>query len=95
MLNNLCWKCGKDVGELPYPVPFRAECPACASALHCCKNCKYYSPGKPNDCIVPGTEFVSDRERVNFCEEYKMLGTFTQPEHSVDDISKKLFGDDE
>ena len=29
-------------------------------------------PGKPNDCAVPGTEYVRDREAANFCEEFKV-----------------------
>ena len=26
--------------------------------------------GKPNDCSVPGTEFIRNREDMNFCEEF-------------------------
>ena len=65
----VCWKCA---GKTPLPIRFRTVCPHCEIDLHCCKNCRYYSPGKPNDCTVPGTEFIRDREAANFCEEFKV-----------------------
>jgi hypothetical protein len=54
-------------------IGFRAACPHCSSDLHVCVNCRYFAPGKPNDCLVPGTEPVRDREAANFCEEFKLL----------------------
>ncbi|MBI5273222.1 MAG: hypothetical protein HY861_04490 [Chlamydiia bacterium] len=56
---------------MPVKVGFRASCPHCSSDLHACIGCRYYAVGKPNDCIVPGTEFIKDREAANFCEEFK------------------------
>lgn len=70
-----CWTCGKDV-VLPNfgKVSFRAVCESCHAALHCCLNCKHYKPGRPNDCEVPGTDYISDRSANNFCDEFEMLG---------------------
>ncbi|HSX10372.1 MAG TPA: hypothetical protein VLF94_01460 [Chlamydiales bacterium] len=53
-------------------VTFRMVCPHCGIDLHTCTNCRYYMPGKPNDCAVPGTEFIRDREAANFCEDFKV-----------------------
>lgn len=66
-----CWKCHKAIADLPAKLSFRAVCPHCGIDLHTCTNCRYYAPGKPNDCAVPGTEFIRDREAANFCEEFK------------------------
>lgn len=70
-----CWKCG---AEYPAPqwgkLPFRASCDKCLEDLHCCKNCVYHKPGFPNDCAVPGTEFVADRAKNNLCEDFKIAG---------------------
>lgn len=89
-----CWNCGASLNLLG-KVSFRAECEVCYAALHCCRNCVYYKPGLPNDCMVPNTDFIADRTKMNFCEEFKILGK--PPEKKIDpkDISKKLFGDDE
>ena len=67
----ICNKCKKLAVEPGLKISFRAECPHCAADLHTCSHCRYYSPGKPNDCLVPGTEFIRDREANNFCEDYK------------------------
>lgn len=81
----VCWKCKKIVSEEPVKIGFRASCPHCSSDLHVCVNCRYYAPGKPNDCAVPGTDYVRDREASNLCEEFK-LKTNESPR------SNKLFG---
>lgn len=86
----VCWKCKKIVSEEPVKIGFRASCPHCSSDLHVCVNCRYYSPGKPNDCSVPGTDYVRDREASNLCEEFK-LKTSEPPRSSS---TKPLFSDD-
>lgn len=85
-----CWVCGE---SLPLPdrkISFRAVCDRCGAALHCCKNCKNYAPGRPNDCAIPGTEYVPDREANNFCEEFSLLG---KPPASPPTDKKKKFDD--
>lgn len=69
-----CWTCGTILSNLERKISFRAECTQCGAALHCCLNCKNYAPGKPNDCSIPGTEYVRDRSANNFCEEFVFLG---------------------
>lgn len=69
-----CWKCGAILDNNDRKISFRAVCTQCGFSLHCCKNCKNYAPGRPNDCAVPGTEYVPDREANNFCEEFELLG---------------------
>jgi len=36
--------------------------------LHCCLNCGLYDENAQNKCREPSTEWVSDREKNNFCE---------------------------
>jgi hypothetical protein len=88
-----CWKCHKDTGVIGR-VEFRAECPHCEADLHCCKQCKFYKPGQPNDCLVPGTEWISNREKANLCEEFKPNINPNKMEYkSREDVEKRLFGD--
>lgn len=87
-----CWKCGKTLDDPSYKLPFRATCEFCHVALHCCKNCRHYKPGLPNDCEVPETDFVADREGINFCEEFSLVGKKVEQKTSLEDVSKKLFG---
>lgn len=92
----ICWKCGKETGEGSLEkLPFRAECPHCRADLHVCKQCKFYQPGKRNDCMIPDTDFVADREKMNYCEEFKAATNLTPGKQgpTKDDIEKRLFGD--
>ena len=86
-----CFKCGSSI-EIPLgsKVGFRAECEKCRASLHCCAACKYYKPGMKNDCMVPDTEFVSDKEAMNLCEEFSYLGKKTNHTLSKEDAKKKF-----
>ena len=91
-----CWKCRKDIEDLPQPMPFRAVCDFCGSWLHVCVNCKFYRPGMHNSCSVPNTEMVSDRENCNFCDEFKIMESQNQPSEtplSAADRFNSLFKD--
>lgn len=93
MSEFVCWKCGSDLP--PYDrnkVGFREECEKCHADLHVCKNCRNWAPGRPNECAIPGTEFVADRERRNFCEDFELLGKKGPSGPSPQDIIKDLFG---
>lgn len=91
-----CWKCGASQDDPPWgKLPFRATCDKCYASLHCCRNCVYYKPGLPNDCAVPGTDFIADREATNFCEDFKLLGKGPGPKSDPNAAAKRLFGDSE
>lgn len=91
-----CFKC-KNKLDLPNrKIGFKDMCPFCETDLHICKNCKYYIVGKPNDCLVPNTEYVSDREKYNFCEDFSFKENLDDSNFKKKkDISKKLFIDDD
>ena len=64
-----CHHCRNEL-KIDSKVPFRSECPHCRFALHCCLNCRFYAPGKHNDCAEPGADRVVDKDRANFCEYF-------------------------
>ncbi|MCB1113396.1 MAG: hypothetical protein KDK62_01420 [Chlamydiia bacterium] len=89
-----CWHCGEALPNFTFgKVGFRETCEKCGYDLHVCKGCQYFSPGKPNDCSVPGTEFVADREKRNLCEDFKLSGKPPQKGPSKEEIEKRLFGE--
>jgi hypothetical protein len=63
----ICHQCGGEitVGRIVYR---NDECPHCSSDVHCCLNCSNYEPAASNRCREPNAEWVSDRERANFCD---------------------------
>lgn len=91
-----CSSCKEKVEVIDHKLGFRSICDNCEADLHTCKNCKYYSIGKPNDCLVPNTEYVEDREKSNFCEEFSFLSSLREESRvKKEDIAKKLFKDDD
>jgi hypothetical protein len=40
--------------------------------LHACRNCRHYDPAVNNKCREPNAEWVTDRERANFCEFFQL-----------------------
>lgn len=47
----------------------------------------------PNDCAVPGTEFVADRQSSNLCEEFQLLGAGPKMPADAREAARKLFGE--
>lgn len=44
--------------------------------------------------MVPGTEFVRDREIFNYCEEFSINDGEVNHSSTASDAAKKLFGED-
>lgn len=44
------------------------ECGNCGADIHACLNCENYDPSAHNKCREPQAEWVSDREKANFCD---------------------------
>ena len=68
---KLCHKCGYEFQGLGQPGP-KQECEECASDLHSCLNCEFYDTGRANDCRAD-SDPVRDKERFNYCEEFKFF----------------------
>ena len=65
----ICWKCHK---EINIEKPVRGdECPFCHADLHVCKACEFYESGAHNDCRESSAELVGDKERGNFCDDFR------------------------
>lgn len=90
-----CWQCGASLPDPEFKkIGFRAECEKCGASLHCCQNCRYYHKGLPNDCEVPGTEFIFDRSKMNLCEDFRLRAENTgKADVDLSDVESRLFGD--
>ena len=72
----ICWKCKK---EIPLEKPSRSdECPLCHADLHVCKACEFYESGAHNDCRESSAEYVTDKERSNFCDYFRVKNALRQ-----------------
>jgi hypothetical protein len=64
---RVCYACGQ---EVPFPAKISRQeiCPHCRADLHCCLNCQFYDQYAENKCHEPSADWVSDREKNNFCD---------------------------
>ena len=70
-----CHKCGKEwISEKKQPA-VKEYCDGCTAYLHCCLNCRFYDEHAHNKCLIPNTDWVSDRAGCNFCDEFEFADT--------------------
>ena len=66
----ICWKCKK---EISIEKPVRGdECPLCHADLHVCRACDFYESGAHNDCRESSADMVTDKERSNLCDYFRV-----------------------
>lgn len=86
-----CHKCGTPwENETPRP-GFKETCSQCNAYLHCCKNCRFHLPTAHNQCYIPGTEYVANREGLNFCEEFQFRSGPPSDQAADQDKRKQAF----
>jgi len=87
---NRCHACKKEwIGEKRQP-GFKETCEGCGAYLHCCINCTFHDPSAHNQCRIPTTDWVGDRIKCNFCEEF----TFVEFGNDSDEARRKAKGRD-
>ena len=65
-----CHKCGAPWESAKRQPGFKEFCAQCNAYLHCCRNCRFYLRSAPNQCYIPNTETIADKNMANFCEEF-------------------------
>ncbi len=75
-----CHRCGRELSLLA-KIQRTDGCPYCHSDLKCCLNCRLHDPGANNQCLEPQAEWVTDKDKANFCEffEFRETSPLTQP----------------
>ena len=94
-----CYRCHTpledDLKNKP-KITFRSTCENCNFDLHVCLGCKFYLPGKPNDCFMPDIDKITNKEKNNFCEEFVYHDkTLAESKDQKKQIAQKLFKDED
>jgi len=82
-ISGHCWNCGHGLTKLDYGREL--GCLACGKPTHCCRNCRHYAPGRPNECREPMVDRVVVKEQANFCDWFQPLLRAGTPPASADD----------
>ncbi len=64
-----CWHCGHALSDLDFGR--EARCPGCSKPVHVCRNCRFFQPGRANDCAEPIAAYVAEKDRANFCDYFQ------------------------
>ncbi len=88
---SACAFCGTTLDE-KMRVVRDSECPNCGRDLRACIQCRFYDPHAHNKCREPQAEWVTDREKRNFCDYFKLnpAGRGAATAGRADDARKKL-----
>ena len=63
-----CFRCGHALRLMPREKIQRNDtCAGCGTHLHSCVHCRFFDPGRHNECSEPQAEWVTDKESANFC----------------------------
>jgi hypothetical protein len=67
-----CAACG---AVLPIATSSLAECPHCRAAIHACRQCASFDPGRRFECAQPIPERVADKNARNECGLFSLRVT--------------------
>jgi hypothetical protein len=81
-----CYKCGKDLPDSFKVLVGRSDtCAQCMTDIRCCKMCTFYDPKSYNECREPSADRVPDKEKANFCDYFKIAGSYNDAEKQRQD----------
>ncbi|MCK4923643.1 MAG: hypothetical protein KAS61_01635 [Spirochaetes bacterium] len=90
---RVCARCGAEVDHAG-TIGRNNTCSNCGAYLHSCVNCRFYRPGRHNDCTEPQAELVADKRAANFCNYFTMRearGSEPKPAGNKRDKARKDF----
>jgi len=93
-----CHRCGTEWDSIKRVLGVKEFCEKCSAYLHACLNCKHYNPAYHNQCGIPTTDWVGDKQGANFCDEFEFrdasAGDSTSaPSEAARSALDSLFGD--
>jgi len=68
---SACHFCGSTI-DVKLRIVRDTECPSCGRDLHACVQCRHFDRSAHNMCREPQAEWVTDRDRRNFCDYFTL-----------------------
>lgn len=96
---KVCHFCGREI-QVGSRADRSASCPHCRADLRCCRNCRFHDPGYNNQCQEPQAEWVSEKDKADFCEFFQFREAAGGAAPAARDSARArsafdaLFGDD-
>ena len=68
-----CYKCENILNLSEESKVYRQDdCDKCGASIHCCKMCIFYDEHSYNECREPVAQRILDKEKANFCDNFKL-----------------------
>lgn len=81
-----CHKCGNELSDTYKVMVSRSDtCTQCMADIRCCKNCQFYDVKAYNDCREPMADRITDKEKANFCDFFKIVSASNDAEKQRQD----------
>lgn len=64
-------------------------CPSCMADIRCCKMCQFYDPKSYNECRESQADRITDKEKANFCDYFKIGSSGNNPDQARQDALAK------
>ena len=91
MQECICYNCQHTFELLPGIVGRSETCPKCSADVKVCLNCFFYDTSAYNECREPSAERVTQKDKSNFCDYFKLgNGTQNKNENVKDSVLKDL-----
>ena len=72
-----CHRCSKELSATFSIMVSRSDtCSNCMADIRCCKMCTFYDPRSYNECRESNADRITEKEKANFCDYFK-IGTGT------------------
>jgi hypothetical protein len=85
-----CYKCGKELSEAYKVMLSRSDhCPNCMADLRCCRMCQFYDVKAYNECRESMADRVTDKEKANFCDYFKIGSGYNDAEKQRQELLAK------
>lgn len=87
-----CAACGT---VLPIATSALEQCPGCRAAIHACRQCAHFEPGRRFECAQPIPERIADKNARNACPEFALRVTVERdasPDGPRPDDARRAFG---
>lgn len=86
-----CHKCETEWTSDKARPGFKECCEKCNAYLHGCQNCRFHDRSASNECRIPTTEWVPDKRKFNYCDDFEFADTDKKESSSQKNTVKSTF----
>ncbi|MCB9094566.1 MAG: hypothetical protein H6621_05805 [Halobacteriovoraceae bacterium] len=84
-----CYNCNTLLSFESEFVSRQETCHSCHCDIHCCRMCEFYDPQCYNECRESSADRVTEKEKANFCDYFKLSDGNKNAKNEKEDLIAK------